>query len=73
MCIRDRLRQAGLASVRRDGRSLIYTADYAAMAALMAYLTENCCRGEDEGDAAACAAMPRDATHPATPERRPHA
>ena len=39
------LRQAGLLSVRRDGRSLIYSANYDGMNALMAFLTENCCRG----------------------------
>ena len=44
------LRQAGLVSVRRAGRSLIYAAEYTAMNDLLAYLTENCCRG----DAAAC-------------------
>jgi len=44
------LRQAGLLSMRRDGRSLIYSANYEGMNALMAFLTENCCRG-----AASCA------------------
>lgn len=39
------LTQAGLISQRRAGRSLIYSADYAAMGALMAFLTENCCGG----------------------------
>lgn len=39
------LRQAGLISQRRDGRSLIYSADYDGMNALMAFLTENCCAG----------------------------
>jgi len=39
------LRQAGLISSRRAGRSLIYAADFAAMNGLIAYLTENCCRG----------------------------
>src|SRR3546814_21041177 len=42
----NRLRQAGLVSFRRDGRSLIYTADFSAMNALMGYLTENCCGGD---------------------------
>ena len=42
----DRLREAGLVAVRRDGRSMIYTAQYDAMNALIAYLTENCCRGK---------------------------
>src|SRR6516162_6668169 len=41
----DRLREAGLVTVRRDGRSMIYSARYETMNALLAYLTENCCRG----------------------------
>lgn len=46
----NQLRQAGLVIFRREGRSLIYLAEYDAMNALLAYLTENCC----QGDAAAC-------------------
>src|SRR5947209_2929349 len=42
----DRLRNAGLISVRRDGRSMIYAARYETMKALLGYLTENCCGGE---------------------------
>jgi DNA-binding transcriptional ArsR family regulator len=41
----DRLRMAGLVSVRREGRSMIYAAQYETMNALLGYLTENCCRG----------------------------
>jgi DNA-binding transcriptional ArsR family regulator len=41
----DRLRHAGLVTVRRDGRSMIYAARYEAMSDLLAYLTENCCAG----------------------------
>src|SRR5215471_1286652 len=41
----DRLREAGLVTVRRDGRSMIYAARYDTMNALLAYLTENCCKG----------------------------
>jgi DNA-binding transcriptional ArsR family regulator len=41
----DRLRMAGLVTVRRDGRSMIYAAQFEAMNALLAFLTENCCRG----------------------------
>jgi len=44
------LRHAGLVSFRREGRSLIYVADYATMNAVLGYLTENCC----QGDAASC-------------------
>jgi len=40
------LASAGLASQQRDGRNLIYRADFAQMNALLAYLTENCCQGE---------------------------
>lgn len=43
----NQLKHAGLATFRREGRSLIYAADYSAMNALMAYLTENCCAGDD--------------------------
>ena len=43
----DRLRQAGLVTVRRDGRSLIYAARYDSMNALIGYLTQNCCVGVD--------------------------
>ena len=44
----DRLRQAGLVTVRREGRSMIYAARYEAMNGLIAYLTDNCCRGAPE-------------------------
>lgn len=39
------LTRARLIQQRRQGRSLIYTADYAAMNALVGYLMENCCGG----------------------------
>ena len=41
----DRLKQAGLVSCTRDGRSLIYAARFETMNGLLAYLTENCCSG----------------------------
>src|SRR6516225_7754279 len=41
----DRLRDAGLVTVRRDGRSMIYAAQFETMNGLLAYLTKNCCRG----------------------------
>jgi len=41
----DRLRVAGLVTVRRDGRSMIYAARYETMKGLLAFLTENCCQG----------------------------
>ena len=44
----DRLRTAGLVTVRREGRSMIYAAQFEAMNALLGFLTENCCRGSAE-------------------------
>src|SRR6202140_3956592 len=44
----DRLRSAGLLTVRREGRSMIYAARFETMNALLGYLTENCCKGAPE-------------------------
>jgi ArsR family transcriptional regulator len=44
----DRLRMAGLVTVRRAGRSMIYAARYETMNALLGYLTDNCCGGAPE-------------------------
>jgi ArsR family transcriptional regulator len=60
----DRLRMAGLVSVRREGRSMIYAAQYEAMNALVAYLTENCCQGRS------CAPVRRKAAVPTAARRR---
>lgn len=46
------LNSAGLIQQRRDGRSLIYSADYQAMNALVGFLMENCCGGTDCAPAA---------------------
>jgi DNA-binding transcriptional ArsR family regulator len=58
----DRLRQAGLVTCTRDGRSLIYAARFETMNALLDYLTENCCSGD-----AACAP---DTCQPAASKRK---
>ncbi len=39
------LERAGLVSTVRAGRSILYSADFGAMTALVGYLTENCCGG----------------------------
>jgi ArsR family transcriptional regulator len=44
----DRLRVAGLVTVRRDGRSMIYAARFETMNGLVSFLTENCCQGAQE-------------------------
>lgn len=54
------LTRAGLIVQRREGRSLIYTADYSAMNALVGYLMENCCAGAECSPATACDAVPND-------------
>jgi DNA-binding transcriptional ArsR family regulator len=41
----DRLRAAGLVTARRDGRSIIYAAQYERMNELLGFLTRNCCAG----------------------------
>ena len=42
------LEQAGLVSARRDSRHIIYSAEYAQMRSLLAFLMEDCCRGRPE-------------------------
>lgn len=42
----NQLRQAGLITVRREGRSLIYAADYGVMNSVLAHLMQNCCQGQ---------------------------
>src|SRR6202167_655011 len=54
----DRLRDAGLVTVRRDGRSMIYAARYETMNGLLAFLTENCCQGAAEACAPATICKP---------------
>jgi DNA-binding transcriptional ArsR family regulator len=54
------LAHAGLVRARQDGRFVFYSADFAAMNALLGYLSENCCAadaGPDTGckSAAVCA------------------
>ncbi len=47
------LSNAGLVTSRRDGRSIIYAADYDRMTSLLTFLVEDCCNG----DAAICAPL----------------
>ncbi len=50
----DRLRMAGLVTVRREGRSMIYAAEFDTMNALLGFLTDNCCGGVSCAPAVAC-------------------
>jgi DNA-binding transcriptional ArsR family regulator len=54
----DRLRDAGLVTVRREGRSMIYAAQFEVMNALIGYLTENCCAGTPQQCAPAAVCRP---------------
>jgi len=42
------LANAGLIRARREGRSIIYAADFESMGALLLFLTEDCCGGRSE-------------------------
>jgi DNA-binding transcriptional ArsR family regulator len=42
------LSHAGLIRSRREGRSIIYSADYGAMRELLTFLMEDCCNGAPE-------------------------
>jgi DNA-binding transcriptional ArsR family regulator len=63
------LKQADLIACRRDGRSLIYAAEFGAMNDLVAYLTENCCGGAACGLTTANKPQERNHATP-TPARR---
>ena len=52
------LTHAGLVTQRRESRSIIYSADFAAMNAVMGYLTDNCCGGVPGDAPAACVSEP---------------
>ncbi len=66
----DRLRQAGLVTVRRDGRSMIYAARFEVMTDLLGFLTDNCCGGKPEL-CAPTVCKPATKTKPKTRETAP--
>jgi DNA-binding transcriptional ArsR family regulator len=64
------LQRAGLILQRREGRQLIYSADFDAMNGLVGYLTENCCAGSDQACATACKPAAANATKVRNKSRR---
>ena len=42
------LSHAGLITARREGRSILYSADFTAMSRLLGFLMEDCCNGAPE-------------------------
>lgn len=65
----SQLQRSGLIRPRRDGRSLIYGADFEAMDRLIAYLLDNCCQGEQCAVAAPSPAGSAVRSRPPTPAR----
>jgi ArsR family transcriptional regulator, arsenate/arsenite/antimonite-responsive transcriptional repressor len=59
------LSHAGLTAYRPEGRFVIHSAQFDAMNALLAYLTENCCGGQS-----CCEPAPTEVPAPATTARR---
>ncbi|MFG1477864.1 helix-turn-helix transcriptional regulator [Xanthobacter sp. V4C-4] len=53
----NHLEQAGLVRARRDGRSIIYSAVYPTLSALIAFLMQDCCSGNPQVCAPAVAAL----------------
>ncbi|WP_336489520.1 ArsR/SmtB family transcription factor [Methylobacterium nigriterrae] len=51
------LEHAGLVQSRREGRSIIYSALYPTMSALIGFLMKDCCQGRPEVCAPAVAAL----------------
>ncbi len=47
------LKNAGTVCCQREGRSLIYSADFSTMTAFLGFLTENCCQGVNGEDSEA--------------------
>jgi DNA-binding transcriptional ArsR family regulator len=60
------LSNAHLIRARRDGRSIIYSVDFAAMSGLLLFLTEDCCGGRAE----VCAPLMKTVTNCCPPRRR---
>lgn len=63
------LSNAGLIRARREGRSIIYAADFDEMSALLLFLTEDCCGGRPE----ICAPLAAVAKSCCPPKRRQRA
>jgi DNA-binding transcriptional ArsR family regulator len=60
------LSNAGLIRARRDGRSIIYSADFDAMSDLLLFLTEDCCGGKPE----ICAPLMKSVSNCCPPPKR---
>ena len=64
------LNRAGLVQAKPQGRSIIYSADFQTMNALISFLTENCCRASGAACKLDGAAMTRPASRSGQTKRR---
>lgn len=55
----DRLKNAGLVLHQRNGRNIIYAANYAAMDDVIGFLTANCCAGVSKAPRPATGSKPQ--------------
>lgn len=62
------LSHAGLVLSRQEGRFVIYSANFDTMNGLVAFLTENCCAGQNCSPVAVCAPRTCDPARAATPQ-----
>jgi ArsR family transcriptional regulator, arsenate/arsenite/antimonite-responsive transcriptional repressor len=60
------LSNAGLIRAHREGRSIIYSADYDGMSSLLLFLTEDCCGGKPE----ICAPLAKTVASCCPPQKR---
>lgn len=60
------LARAGLVTSRREGRSIIYAANFEGMGALMTFLMKDCCQGRPE----LCGGVPAPVSCSPRPRRR---
>lgn len=65
----SQLGHAGLTTARREGRSIIHSADIGTMKALMAFLLNDCCDGHPDLCGILADREPADACCPAVPDR----
>ncbi len=63
------LRDADLVTNKRNGRQIVYAADYAGMQSLIGFLTENCCQRSTKKCSPKCAPKPSP-SHRAKKRRR---
>jgi ArsR family transcriptional regulator, arsenate/arsenite/antimonite-responsive transcriptional repressor len=64
------LANAGLTSSRQEGRFIYHSADYEHMAALMSFLTQNCCQGMPK-ECLSVMEMALNGCCPSQPKRKP--